>query len=88
MPAPAKRDLVCIDDLSIDEVLELFLVADEYRQDLQAWAHICKGSILATLFFEPSTRTRLSFESAMQRLGGNVITVPFRYYSCKIVSSL
>jgi aspartate carbamoyltransferase catalytic subunit len=76
VPAPAKRDLVSIDDLSIDEVRELFRVADEYREDLQAWAHICRGTILATLFFEPSTRTRLSFESAMQRLGGNVITVP------------
>jgi aspartate carbamoyltransferase catalytic subunit len=76
VPPPAKRDLVSIDDLSIEEVLELFQVADGYRKDLQAWAHICQGSILATLFFEPSTRTRLSFESAMQRLGGNVITVP------------
>jgi len=76
VPAPAKRDLVSIDDLSIDEVLELFHVADRYRHDLQAWANICQGSILATLFFEPSTRTRLSFESAMQRLGGSVITVP------------
>lgn len=76
MPPPAKRDLVSIDDLSIEEVLELFRVAEGYRGDLQAWAHVCQGSILATLFFEPSTRTRLSFESAMQRLGGNVITVP------------
>jgi len=76
VPAPAKRDLVSIDDLSVEEMLELFSVADKYRQDLHAWAHTCQGSILATLFFEPSTRTRLSFESAMQRLGGSVITVP------------
>ncbi|MHC4514412.1 MAG: aspartate carbamoyltransferase catalytic subunit [Planctomycetota bacterium] len=76
MPAPAKRDLVSIDDLSVDEVLELFRAADEYREDLQGSPQVCRGSILATLFFEPSTRTRLSFESAMQRLGGSVIAVP------------
>src|SRR5213594_2920865 len=41
-----------------------------------SWGNICSGKIMATLFYEPSTRTRLSFESAMQRLGGSVISCP------------
>ncbi len=54
--------------------MELFRHADTFRSDLRAWSHLLRGSIMATLFFEPSTRTRLSFESAMLRLGGGVIT--------------
>lgn len=74
MAAPAKRDLVSIEDLSTAEILELFQHADEFRANLHAWSDLCRGTIMATLFFEPSTRTRLSFESAMLRLGGGVIT--------------
>lgn len=70
----AKRDFVSIDDLGNEEILELFRLADSYNEDLKAWSSQCSGSILATLFFEPSTRTRLSFESAMLRLGGGVIS--------------
>jgi aspartate carbamoyltransferase catalytic subunit len=73
MPA-LKRDYVSIDDLGNEEILALFKVADRYNEDLKAWSSTCAGSILATLFFEPSTRTRLSFESAMLRLGGGVIS--------------
>lgn len=69
-----KRDLVSIEDLSTDEILELFHHADAFRDNLLGWSDLCRGSIMATLFFEPSTRTRLSFESAMVRLGGGVIT--------------
>ena len=69
-----KRDLVSIEDLSTDEIVELFHHADEFRDNLSAWSDLCRGSIMATLFFEPSTRTRLSFESAMLRLGGGVIS--------------
>jgi aspartate carbamoyltransferase catalytic subunit len=69
-----KRDLVSIEDLSTGEILELFEHADEFRDNLRAWSDLCRGSIMATLFFEPSTRTRLSFESAMLRLGGGVVT--------------
>lgn len=69
-----KRDLVSIEDLSTAEILELFHHADEFRDNLRAWSDLCRGTIMATLFFEPSTRTRLSFESAMLRLGGGVIT--------------
>ena len=76
MPVPIKRDLISIDDLSCEEILELFEHADAFREDLNGWSHVCRGLILAALFFEPSTRTRLSFESAMLRLGGGVITVP------------
>lgn len=69
-----KRDLVSIEDLSTAEIVELFHHADEFRNNLSAWSDLCRGTIMATLFFEPSTRTRLSFESAMLRLGGGVIT--------------
>lgn len=69
-----KRDLVSIEDLSTAEILELFHHADEFRANLHAWSDLCRGAIMATLFFEPSTRTRLSFESAMLRLGGGVIS--------------
>ncbi len=69
-----KRDLVSIEDLSTAEILELFHHADEFRANLLAWSDLCRGAIMATLFFEPSTRTRLSFESSMLRLGGGVIT--------------
>ncbi|MCB9882235.1 MAG: aspartate carbamoyltransferase catalytic subunit [Planctomycetes bacterium] len=70
----AKRDFVSADDLSASEILALFRVADRYEADLRAHSGQCPGTILATLFFEPSTRTRLSFESAMLRLGGGVIS--------------
>ena len=74
MHTEAKRDLVSIDDLSTGEILELFRHADVFREDPATTLDLCRGSIMATLFFEPSTRTRLSFESAMLRLGGGVIT--------------
>src|SRR5262245_45790370 len=68
------RHLVSIDDLSNAEILELFQKAKAFSEDLRQHSHLCRGQILASLFFEPSTRTRLSFESAMQRLGGGVVT--------------
>jgi aspartate carbamoyltransferase catalytic subunit len=68
------RHLVSIEDLSTDEIVALFQQARAYAEDLRAWAEVCRGQILASLFYEPSTRTRLSFESAMQRLGGGVLT--------------
>jgi aspartate carbamoyltransferase catalytic subunit len=71
---PRIRHLVSVDDLSTAEILELFRHAKRYAEDLRAWSEVCRGRILASLFYEPSTRTRLSFESAMQRLGGGVLT--------------
>ena len=60
-------------DLSTTEIDQLLALADRIIDDPAANAHKCDGKILATLFFEPSTRTRLSFESAMLRLGGKVL---------------
>ncbi len=68
------RHLVSVEDLSRAEILELFERARSFAEDLRAWSDRCRGQILASLFYEPSTRTRLSFESAMQRLGGGVLT--------------
>ncbi|WP_018143712.1 aspartate carbamoyltransferase [Alloscardovia criceti] len=67
------KSVVTLDDLSIPQVNDLLLKAryiDEHRKEV---AHTCDGRVLATLFYEPSTRTRLSFETAMLRLGGQVI---------------
>ena len=68
------RHLVSIDDLSLAEILELFDHARRFAEDQRAWSHLCRGMISASLYYEPSTRTRLSFESAMLRLGGGVLT--------------
>lgn len=67
------RSLIDIQDLSVDELNELIAVANEIADHPERYAEACKGKKLATLFFEPSTRTRLSFEAAMLELGGSVI---------------
>lgn len=66
-----KKDLVSISDLTKEEIDYLLKKASHFKAEPKS--DLLKGSILATLFFEPSTRTRLSFESAMYRLGGSVI---------------
>jgi aspartate carbamoyltransferase catalytic subunit len=68
------RHLVSVDDLSLDEIREIFERAKTFSEAPGSWASLCPGLISASLFYEPSTRTRLSFESAMLRLGGGVIT--------------
>ena len=67
------RHLIDILDLSKEEIDELITVADDIIADPKKYNEACKHKILATLFFEPSTRTRLSFESAMLSLGGEVL---------------
>ena len=60
-------------DFSIKELDEIFDIANDIEKHPEKYAHICDGKKLATLFYEPSTRTRLSFESAMLSLGGSVL---------------
>ena len=67
------RSLIDILELSTAELEELLAVADDIIANPEKYAHKCDGKKLATLFFEPSTRTRLSFEAAMYELGGNVL---------------
>ena len=67
------RSLIDILELTTEEIDELVAKATDIIAHPEAYAHKCDGKILATLFFEPSTRTRLSFESAMLRLGGQVL---------------
>ena len=67
------RSLIDILDLSTTEIDELIVKANDIIANPEKYAHKCAGKKLATLFFEPSTRTRLSFEAAMYELGGNVL---------------
>ena len=60
-------------DMSVDELDRLMNLADDIRLNPDKYAHVCDGKILATCFYEPSTRTRLSFESAMMHLGGKTL---------------
>ncbi|MCS7059553.1 MAG: aspartate carbamoyltransferase [Anaerolineae bacterium] len=71
------RDLISIADLSKPEIQDVLTQAAQFEQRLARGEtmHLCEGRILATVFYEPSTRTRLSFESAMHRLGGRIISV-------------
>ncbi len=70
-----QKDLVNINDLSNEHIEYLFKAADKMKATIENKEKgvLCEGKILATLFYEPSTRTRFSFESAMHRLGGSVI---------------
>ena len=67
------RHLIDIKELTVEEIEELIKVAKDIMQFPEKYSEKCKHKKLATLFFEPSTRTRLSFEAAMMELGGNVI---------------
>ena len=69
----AVRHFIEPNSFSLDEQLALLDLADRMEADPAPYAHLCDGRILATLFYEPSTRTRLSFESAMLRLGGKTL---------------
>ncbi len=69
------RSVIDILDLSVAELDELVACANDIIENPEKYAHKCAGKKLATLFFEPSTRTRLSFEAAMYELGGNVLSM-------------
>jgi aspartate carbamoyltransferase catalytic subunit len=71
----ANRSLITIDDLSNKEIEAVFSLTDGMSYSMNEQSSVCQGKIMASLFFEPSTRTRLSFEAAMHRLGGQVISV-------------
>ena len=66
-----NRSLVSIDDFTSDEVLKILDLAAEFEKN--PVSRLLEGKVIATLFFEPSTRTRLSFESAINRLGGKIV---------------
>jgi aspartate carbamoyltransferase catalytic subunit len=66
-----NRSLVSIDDFSTEEILEILDLAGEFEK--QPVRKLFEGKVIATLFFEPSTRTRLSFESAINKLGGKIV---------------
>ena len=67
------KHLIDIKDLTIEEIQNLIDVAKDIMQNKEKYSKKCDGKKLATLFYEPSTRTRLSFEAAMMELGGNVL---------------
>lgn len=67
------RNILDVVDLSVEEINDLIKLACDIINDPKAYSEKCRGKKLATLFFEPSTRTRLSFEAAMYELGGNVL---------------
>ena len=67
------RNLIDVLDLSVEEIDGLVAVANDIIEHPENYREACRGRILGTLFFEPSTRTRLSFTSAMMSLGGQVL---------------
>ena len=67
------RNLIDITDFSVEEIDELIAVAEDIIANPDGYREVCRHKKLATLFFEPSTRTRLSFEAAMLDLGGSVL---------------
>ena len=80
MSSLRNRDIISIGDLSKDEIQAVLDQAADFEQrlargDRHLVGKLLQDHILATVFYEPSTRTRLSFESAMNRLGGRVISV-------------
>lgn len=67
------RHLISPADLTLDEIQSIITLAHDMRKNRSNYASLCQGKILATLFYEPSTRTKLSFESAMLRMGGSIL---------------
>lgn len=67
------RNLIQPEDFSVEEINQILSLSQKIIDNPSKYSRVCEGKLLATLFYEPSTRTRLSFETAMYRLGGNVI---------------
>lgn len=67
------RHLIDLDELPLAQLHEILQLADQISKNPGAYAEACKGKIMATLFYEPSTRTQMSFQAAMLRLGGQII---------------
>ena len=67
------RNLIQPEDFSVAEIDEILSLSQNIIDAPSKYSRICEGKLLATLFYEPSTRTRLSFESAMCRLGGSIV---------------
>ena len=67
------KHLITPMDFTVEELDEIFELAHQIISNPQEYAHLCEGKILATIFYEPSTRTRFSFEAAMMRLGGKIL---------------
>ena len=70
------RHLITPMDLTVEETLDILDLAERIRSNPVLYRHVADGRQLATLFYEPSTRTRLSFESAMLSLGGQTLGFP------------
>lgn len=68
-----SRNLIQPEDFSIREIDQILNLAEDIMKNPSAYSRVCEGKLMATLFYEPSTRTRLSFEAAMKRLGGEII---------------
>ncbi|MBR5273451.1 MAG: aspartate carbamoyltransferase [Clostridia bacterium] len=69
------RNLIDLDDFSMEELDEIVTLAGDIIKNPKNYAHACDGKILATVFYEPSTRTQMSFQTAMLRLGGSIIGI-------------
>jgi aspartate carbamoyltransferase catalytic subunit len=67
------RHVIDLEDLTFSQLMQTIELAGKIKENPQDYAHICDGKIMATLFYEPSTRTQMSFQTAMMRLGGKVI---------------
>ena len=74
------KNLINITDLSVQEIDHLIEIADDIIEHPEQYWDACAHKKLATLFFEPSTRTRLSFTAAMMELGGNVLGCRYHSY--------
>lgn len=67
------KHVIDLESLSTEELMEIIGLANEIMKDPKEYSDVCRGKILATLFYEPSTRTQMSFKTAMLRLGGSII---------------